>query len=218
MGKSRLACHRRRPISASRSGAPTGAEPASRRIVLQPRRTTMKTLHRHLLAAIAAASLAACSSVPLDSQAPVESRTGTTSGTGAGAGGASSSQTRVAPVDVTGTSNVNFTNLPRIVYFDFDSYVVKDQYRPVIEANAKALTTNRKMHMAVEGHTDDRGSSEYNLALGQRRAEAVVRSLTLLGVDPTQLEAVSFGKERPAMQGENEEAWAKNRRAELASR
>ena len=178
----------------------------------------MKTLHRHLLAAIAASSLAACSSVPLDSQAPVESRNGTTSGTGAGAGGASSSQTRVAPVDVTGTSNVNFTNLPRIVYFDFDSYVVKDQYRPVIEANAKALTTNRKMHMAVEGHTDDRGSSEYNLALGQRRAEAVVKSLTLLGADPTQLEAVSFGKERPAVQGENEEAWAKNRRAELASR
>ena len=178
----------------------------------------MKTLHRHLLAAIAAASLAACSSVPLDSQAPVESRTGTTSGTGAGTGGASSSQTRVAPVDVTGTSNVNYTNLPKVVYFDFDSYVVKDQYRPVIEANAKALTTNRKMHMAVEGHTDDRGSSEYNLALGQRRAEAVVKSLTLLGADPTQLEAVSFGKERPAVQGENEEAWAKNRRAELASR
>src|SRR6185295_13462528 len=181
MGKSRLACHRRRPISASRSGAPTGAEPASRRIVLQPRRTTMKTLHRHLLAAIAAATLAACSSVPLDSQAPVESRNGTTSA--GSAGGASSSQTRVAPVDVTGTSNVNFSNLPRIVYFDFDSYVVKDQYRPVIEVNAKALTTNRKMHMAVEGHTDDRGSSEYNLALGQRRAEAVVKSLTLLGAD-----------------------------------
>jgi peptidoglycan-associated lipoprotein len=179
----------------------------------------MKSLHRHLLAAIAAASLAACSSVPLDSQAPVESRTGASSTTGAGAGGgAASSQTRVAPVDVTGTSNVNFTNLPRVVYFDFDSYVVKDQYRPVIEANAKALTTNRRMKMAVEGHTDDRGSSEYNLALGQRRAEAVVKSLTLLGADPTQLEAVSFGKERPAVQGENEEAWAKNRRAELAGR
>jgi peptidoglycan-associated lipoprotein len=178
----------------------------------------VKTLHRHLLAAVAAATLAACSSVPLDSQAPVESRTGSTSATAGTAGGASSSQTRVAPVDVTGTSNVNYTNLPKVVYFDFDSYVVKDQYRPVIEANAKALTTNRKMHMAVEGHTDDRGSSEYNLALGQRRAEAVVKSLTLLGADPTQLEAVSFGKERPAVQGENEEAWAKNRRAELASR
>jgi len=179
----------------------------------------MKTFHRHLLAAVAVVSLAACSSVPLDSQAPVESRTGTTSSTGAGTdGSASSSQTRVAPVDVTATTNVNYTNLPKVVYFDFDSYVVKDEFRPVIEANAKALTGNRKMHMAVEGHTDDRGSSEYNLALGQRRAEAVVKSLTLLGADPTQLEAVSFGKERPAVQGENEEAWAKNRRAELASR
>jgi len=181
----------------------------------------MNQLHRHLLTALAVASLAACSSVKLDDQAPVESRTGAgaagAGGTG-GAGSAGSSQTRVAPVDVTGTSNVNYSNLPRIVYFDFDSYVVKDDYRPVIEANARALTTNRKMHMAVEGHTDDRGSSEYNLALGQRRAEAVVKSLTLLGADPTQLEAVSFGKERPAVQGDNEEAWAKNRRAELASR
>ena len=181
----------------------------------------MNTFHRHLLTAVAVASLAACSSVKLDDQAPVESRTGAgaSSGSGAAGGGAAgSSQTRVAPVDVTGTSNVNYSNLPRVVYFDFDSYVVKDDYRPVIEANAKALTTNRKMHMAVEGHTDDRGSSEYNLALGQRRAEAVVKSLTLLGADPTQLEAVSFGKERPAVQGENEEAWAKNRRAELAGR
>jgi peptidoglycan-associated lipoprotein len=179
----------------------------------------MNTFHRHLLTAIAVASLAACSSVKLDDQAPVESRTGagTTNGAG-GTNGAGSAQTRVAPVDVTGTSNVNFSNLPRVVYFDFDSYVVKDDYRPVIEANAKVLTTNRKMHMAVEGHTDDRGSSEYNLALGQRRAEAVVKSLTLLGADQTQLEPVSFGKERPAVQGENEEAWAKNRRAELASR
>ncbi len=181
----------------------------------------MNTFHRHFLTAVAVASLAACSSVKLDDQAPVESRSGTGAGAGGGTGGANSagsSQTRVAPVDVTGASNVNYSNLPRIVYFDFDSYVVKDDYRPVIEANAKALTTNRKMKMAVEGHTDDRGSSEYNLALGQRRAEAVVKSLTLLGADQVQLEAVSFGKERPAVQGENEEAWAKNRRAELASR
>jgi peptidoglycan-associated lipoprotein len=180
----------------------------------------MKILHRNLLTAIAVASLAACSSVPLDSQAPVESRTGSAvvPGAGGGANSSGTSQTRVAPVDVTGTSNVNFTNLPKVVYFDFDSYVVKDDYRPVIEANAKALASNRRMHMSVQGHTDDRGSSEYNLALGQRRAEAVVKSLTLLGADPSQLEAVSFGEERPAVQGENEEAWAKNRRAELASR
>ena len=180
----------------------------------------MNTFYRHLFTAVAVASLAACSSVKLDDKAPVESRSGSSvvPGNGTDAGSAGSSQTRVAPVDVTGTSNVNYSNLPRVVYFDFDSYVVKDDYRSVIEANAKALSSNRKMKMAVEGHTDDRGSSEYNLALGQRRAEAVVKSLTLLGVDQSQLEAVSFGKERPAVQGENEEAWAKNRRAELASR
>jgi peptidoglycan-associated lipoprotein len=180
----------------------------------------MNQLHRHLLTALAVASLAACSSVKLD-DAPVETRTGTAVGAGAGSStgtGAGSSQTRVAPVDVTGTSNVNYSNLPRVVYFDFDSYVVKDDYRPVIEANGKALAADRKRHVTVEGHTDDRGSSEYNLALGQRRAEAVVRSLTLVGADATQLEAVSFGKERPAVQGEDEAAWAKNRRAELASR
>jgi len=180
----------------------------------------MNTLHRHLLTAIAVASLAACSSVKLDDQAPVESRTGSgvTSGSGAGANSAGTSQTRVAPVDVTATSNAAYSNMPRVVYFDFDSYVVKDDSRPVIEVNAKALSSDRKRHMAVEGHTDDRGSSEYNLALGQRRAEAVVKSLTLLGAEPSQLEAVSFGKERPAVQGEDEAAWAKNRRAELASR
>ncbi|MEO8835836.1 MAG: peptidoglycan-associated lipoprotein, partial [Caldimonas sp.] len=122
----------------------------------------MKQLHRHLLTAVAVASLAACSSVPLDQQAPVESRTGATAGgaTGATAG----SQTRVAPVDVSNAGMNAMSNLPKVVYFDYDSYIVKDDYRPVIEANAKALTSHPKMHMAVEGHTDDRGSSEYNLA------------------------------------------------------
>lgn len=180
----------------------------------------MNTFQRHLLTAIAVASLAACSSVPLDDKAPVESRTGSSvvAGSGGGANSASSSQTRVAPVDVTKTSNASMSNLPHVVYFDFDSYVVKPDYQNVIEANAKALSADPKRHMAVEGHTDDRGSSEYNLALGQRRAEAVVKSLTLIGADQGQLEAVSFGKERPAVQGEDEAAWAKNRRAELANR
>ncbi len=180
----------------------------------------MKTFHRTLLTAIAAAALAACSSVKLD-DTPVESRTGSAVVAGnnnASNNGAASSQTRVASVDVSNTNAATLSNLPRIVYFDYDSYVVKDEFRPVIEANAKALSSNQTKHMAVEGHTDDRGGSEYNLALGQRRAEAVVKSLTLLGAEQGQLEAVSFGKERPAAQGENEDAWAKNRRAELANR
>ncbi|MEO7057356.1 MAG: peptidoglycan-associated lipoprotein Pal [Caldimonas sp.] len=180
----------------------------------------MNTFHRTLLTALAAASLAACSSVKLD-DVPVESRTGgavVAGNQGAAGNSAAGSQTRVASVDVTNTAGSAMSNLPHVVYFDYDSTVVKDEFRPVIEANAKALSSDRKRHMAVEGHTDDRGSSEYNLALGQRRAESVVKSLTLLGVEPSQLEPVSFGMERPAVQGENESAWAKNRRAELASR
>ncbi|HZV91891.1 MAG TPA: peptidoglycan-associated lipoprotein Pal [Caldimonas sp.] len=179
----------------------------------------MKSIQRHLLSALAVASLAACSSVPLDST-PVETRTGSAITNGSGSGsGASSSQTKVANVDVTNNNGASsMSNIPRIVYFDFDSYVVGDQYRPVIEANAKELVRNPREHMSVQGNTDDRGSSEYNLALGQRRADAVVKSLELLGAQPGQLEAVSFGKERPAVQGDNEEAWAKNRRVELASK
>ena len=178
----------------------------------------MKSIPQYLLALAAVAALSACSSVKLDDQAPVESRNGAAVVPGnqnAARDAAANSQTRVAPVDATSGDMAGMGNIPRIVYFDFDSYVVKDEYRPVVEANAKVLTTNPNRKMAVQGHTDDRGSSEYNLALGQRRAEAVVKSLTLLGVKPAQVEATSFGKERPAVQGENEEAWAKNRRAEL---
>jgi peptidoglycan-associated lipoprotein len=106
----------------------------------------------------------------------------------------------------------------RIVYFDFDSYSVRDDGRPVVEAHARLLTANRARKMTVEGHTDERGGREYNLALGQKRAEAVVRALTLLGATDAQLEAVSFGEERPSAQGSDEAAWAKNRRAELKDR
>jgi len=88
----------------------------------------------------------------------------------------------------------------------------------VVDLHSKRLTGNPSLKMTIEGHTDERGSREYNLALGQRRAEAVVKALTLLGAKPTQVEALSFGMERPAAQGSNEEAWAKNRRAELKDR
>jgi len=176
----------------------------------------MKSIPQYLLVLAAAAALSACSSVKLDDQAPVESRGGAAVVPGnQNAARDAASQTRVAPVTAAGGDMAGLGNIPRIVYFDFDSYVVKDEFRPVVEANAKVLATNPSRKMAVQGHTDDRGSSEYNLALGQRRAEAVVKSLTLLGVKPAQVEATSFGKERPAVQGENEEAWAKNRRAEL---
>ena len=106
----------------------------------------------------------------------------------------------------------------RSVYFDYDSYVVKDEFQTLLTAHGKFLAGNPKMKMLIQGNADERGSREYNLALGQKRAGAVLNSLKLLGANDTQMEAVSFGEERPAVTGSNEEAWAKNRRAELKDR
>lgn len=106
----------------------------------------------------------------------------------------------------------------RIVYFDFDSFAIRDDFKALIEGHARVLVREGTRRMTIEGHTDERGGREYNLALGQKRAEAVVRSLVLLGVSERQLEAVSFGEERPAAQGSDESAWARNRRAELKDR
>ena len=125
----------------------------------------------------------------------------------------------MTPVDLTtrGTAG-SATGLARVVYFDFDSFAVKDEYRPVVEGQAKQLASDRNKRVAVEGHTDERGGREYNLALGQKRAEAVAKAMTLLGATDAQVEAVSFGKERPAVQGGDDAAMAKNRRAEINPR
>jgi peptidoglycan-associated lipoprotein len=167
-----------------------------------------------LLAAATLATLGACSTTKLDTPVPVESRTGSSAGSGSsGANSAGTSQSAVTPVDLSKSANDAGTG--RVVYFDFDSFALKDEYRPTVDAYARALNADRKKRVAVEGHTDERGGREYNLALGQKRAEVVARSMTLLGATDTQVEAVSFGKERPAVQGSDEAAWAKNRRAEL---
>ncbi len=182
----------------------------------------MMSIQHALLAIAAAGLLAGCSSTKLDAPVPIESRTTGTGtlpgGAGPGTGGAGTAQSQVTPVDLTKTDTVAAGNLPRVVYFDFDSYVVKDEFRGVVEANAKMLAADKAKRLAIEGHTDERGGREYNLALGQKRAEAVAKSLALLGAGSNQMEAVSFGKERPAAQGSDEAAWAKNRRAELVSR
>jgi len=171
------------------------------------------------MSALALVWLAGCSSTKLDTPAPVETRTPTEAGAGAGAGnqGAPAGESAVKTVDLGANANPP-AGLGRTVYFDFDSFVVKDEYRPVVEGFAKYLATNKPKQMLIEGHTDERGSREYNLALGQKRAEAVQKAMLLVGATDGQLEAVSFGEERPAMQGGDEAAWAKNRRAELKDR
>lgn len=103
----------------------------------------------------------------------------------------------------------------RSIYFDYDSIVVKDDYRAVIEAHAAYLIAHKDAKVILQGNTDDRGSREYNLALGQRRAEAVRKALSVLGVGEPQLEAVSFGEEKPRAVGDSEQAYAENRRADI---
>ena len=107
---------------------------------------------------------------------------------------------------------------PRVVYFDYDSFAIKPEYQSVIETQARYIKADKNRKMALEGHTDERGGREYNLALGQKRAEAVRRAMALLGVNDAQVEAVSFGKEKPAVPGNDEAALAKNRRVEIAYR
>ncbi|APA69517.1 MULTISPECIES: peptidoglycan-associated lipoprotein Pal [unclassified Janthinobacterium] len=104
----------------------------------------------------------------------------------------------------------------RSVYFDFDKYVVRESETPVVQNHAAYLVKTPARKVIIQGNTDDRGGAEYNLALGQKRAEAVRKSMAALGVSDSQMEAVSFGKEKPKAQGNNEAAWAENRRADIA--
>ena len=103
----------------------------------------------------------------------------------------------------------------RSVFFGFDQYNVEEQYLPLVQMHAQYLAANGQQRIRIEGNTDARGSSEYNLALGQRRSVAVAQQLVNRGVNGAQIEAVSFGKERPAAQGWSEEAHAQNRRADI---
>jgi peptidoglycan-associated lipoprotein len=103
----------------------------------------------------------------------------------------------------------------RLIYFDFDSSEIRPEFVSAIAAHAKALSANASIRVRLEGHTDERGSPEYNIGLGERRSQAVRRALMLQGVAESQLSTVSYGEERPAVAGETEEAWAKNRRVEF---
>jgi peptidoglycan-associated lipoprotein len=166
-----------------------------------------------------AAVLAGCSSVKLD-DVPVEDRKPATVTPGGGGATDPNARSAVTPVtvDPSAGNTIGPANVARIVYFDYDSYVIKPQFQSLIESHARFLKANGARKVVIEGHTDERGGREYNLALGQRRSEAVRRALGLLGVTDAQVEAVSFGKEKPAANGADESAWSQNRRAEIAYR
>lgn len=171
--------------------------------------------------AVAALVVGCSSGVDLDN-VPVEDKSGSalpTTGTN-GANSGTTGQSAVAGVDLSqsGRDGAGPVGVARVVFFDYDSYVIRSDYQSLIETHARFIKASPARKVMLEGHTDDRGGREYNLALGQKRAEAVSRALGLLGVPSTQIEAVSFGKEKPAAPGNNEDAFAQNRRAELSYR
>jgi peptidoglycan-associated lipoprotein len=132
--------------------------------------------------------------------------------------GAVSTQPNPNDVQQVNVDPLNDPNSPlakRSIYFDFDSYSVKDDYQQLLGQHAQYLKSHPQRHVLIQGNTDERGTSEYNLALGQKRAEAVRKALSLLGVPDSQMEAVSLGKEKPQSDGHDESAWAQNRRADL---
>ena len=159
----------------------------------------------------AAALLSACSSTKLQEAPKVEEKPVAQAAPPA-------DNREIRPVE---TGNVDPLNDPkgvlanRSVYCDFDSYVVRDDGKPVVETHSAYLTKNKQRKVLIQGNTDERGGTEYNLALGQKRAEAVRKSMAALGVSDSQMEAVSLGKEKPKATGHDEAAWAENRRADI---
>lgn len=162
------------------------------------------------------ALLSACSSTPPAStaaSAPVETKAAAT----APAAPPATAQSAVAPVVVPDYLDPNNPLAKdRSVFFAFDDFTVAPKYQPVVERHGKYLAQHAGVQIRVEGNADERGSAEYNLALGQKRAEATVRALRVYGVKDSQLEAVSWGKEKPRATGHDEAAWAENRRVDLA--
>jgi peptidoglycan-associated lipoprotein len=159
---------------------------------------------RLALAVVMIGALAACKSgVKTDQNAA------------AGSLGTQPNPNAVAQVTVDPLNDPNSPLAKRSVYFDFDSYAVADQYQSLLQAHAQYLKSHPERHVLLQGNTDERGTSEYNLALGQRRAESVRRALSLMGVSDSQMEAVSLGKEKPVALGHDEASWAQNRRVDI---
>jgi peptidoglycan-associated lipoprotein len=192
-----------------------------------PAALPLRELKLRALLGVSVLALAACTNIPLE-DVPVQDRAGTSvsalqagnaaGGSASGAGGGNATGGGVAGVEVAGMNKAQPSALDRIVYFDFDSFEIRPEFASVLEANAKYIAADNSRRLALEGHTDERGGREYNLALGQKRAEAVRRAMGLLGVKDAQMEAVSFGEEKPSLGGLDEAALAKNRRVELTYR
>ncbi len=192
---------------------------------MNPRRSTP---HRSsLLAALATAFLlgGCASGVNLGQKAPVEARQATPVGqAGSAASAQGAAQSSVAAVQTGALSGAGASaggtagptaDVGRSVYFAFNSFNVDPRYEPTLQGNAQYLQSHPGAHVQLQGNTDARGSREYNLALGQKRADAVRKNLELLGVNPSQMESISYGKEKPKASGDTPQDYAENRRVDI---
>jgi peptidoglycan-associated lipoprotein len=179
-------------------------------------------MYRKLLGAMTGTVLllvAGCSGkseerVPKTAEAVLGDTIGGPQGSGAQGSGADAANAGTVG-DTQGNGASAPANVARLIYFDFDSSEIRPEFVSVIAAHAHALARNASVRVRLEGHTDERGSPEYNIGLGERRAQAVRRALMLQGVTDAQVATVSYGEERPAVAGQDESAWAKNRRVEF---
>ncbi len=183
-------------------------------------------MRKWIIAAFLIAAIAGCAST--EETAPADDKAATATAPGAGSGATTSGATTsgVPGSSISGapgTGGIPSSALKdprnilskRNIYFDYDQFTVKDEYRPIVEAHAKYLQANRGARAILQGHTDERGTREYNIALGQKRADAVKNLMLLLGAQEIQIETVSFGKEKPRREGHDESSWAENRRADI---
>ena len=163
-----------------------------------------------------AAIAAGCASKEARDDAPVTDRSsGATPPTASTSPSPTATPSRTAPVAGNPLRDPANILSKRSVYFDYDSNAVKDEYRGLVQAHSRYLGDRRDSNIRIEGNADERGSREYNLALGQRRAEAVKKVMTVLGVSDARIETTSFGEEKPMASGHDEQAWAQNRRADI---
>ncbi len=164
-----------------------------------------------VLPALLAALLAACSSTggPEQTGAKVEDRAGS------GSGVATVTAPSMSGSGIAALTDPNNILSKRSVFFDFDSFVIKAEAKPLVEAHARFLVQNPQMRILIQGNTDERGSREYNLALGQKRADAVKQALQLLGAKEGQIESVSLGEEKPRCTESTEVCFAQNRRSDI---
>jgi peptidoglycan-associated lipoprotein len=178
-------------------------------------------MRKWIIVAFVMALVAGCKSTeeqpaPVEEGAPTATAPAATPGaTTSGATAPAVSGTAGGPYSPAALKDPNSILSKRSIYFDFDDATVKDQYRPIIEAHAKYLQVNKNAHVTLQGNTDERGTREYNIALGQKRADAVKKMMVLYGAQEIQIETVSFGKEKPRREGHDETSWAENRRVDI---